>query len=166
LTARKPKKSKEVAKTGEIIPPGQKTHFTPFVKGHQINVKQNMPRGRFITAQLIRLMQEEIEDPEFDPKDKTKVKARAKAVYFFCRKLLTMALQGDPVCLKMVMDRIEGTAISTMIFKPTDDPENFSAVQTSALGLTREKLAGMPYEEQLALYNSTLNDSHGTSASA
>jgi hypothetical protein len=161
--ATKPKRSKATGKDVEIIPP-EKPRFTPFVPGHRINAKENLPKGRFITAQLIRMMHEEIDDPDFDPNDKTKVKMRAKAIYFFCRKLMTMALQGDVTCLKMVMDRIEGTPISTTIFKATDDPDNVTPEQSQALSVTREKLANMTYEQQLALYNSTLNDSSGAAA--
>lgn len=158
--AAKTKGSKAVAKRGEILPP-QREYKGPFVPGNRIAARENMPKGRFVTAQLVRMMHEEIDDPDFDPKDKTKVKMRARAVYFFCRKLMTLALQGDTTCLKMIMDRIEGTPISTTIFKPSDDPDAPTPEQSQALNITREKLAAMPYEEQLALYNATLNDSSG-----
>lgn len=125
-----------------------------------------MPRGRFITAQLVRLMHETIDDPEFDPKDKTKVRARARAVYFFCRKLMTLALQGDTTCLKMVMDRIEGTPISTTIFKPTDDPDNLSPAQAEALSVTQQRLVAMTPEARMALYNATLSEDSGVQGSA
>lgn len=146
----------------EVIPP-RRSGFQP---GHRVNAKENTPRGRFITAQLVRLMHETIDDPEYDPKDKTKVRARAKAVYFFCRKLMTLALQGDTTCLKLVMDRIEGTPISTTIFKPTDDPDNATPEQAAALELTRRKLASMTLEQRLALYNSTLSSDSGVQGSA
>jgi hypothetical protein len=108
-----------------------------------------MPMGRFITAQLIRLMQEEIPDPN----DKAKIKARAKRVYFFCLTLVNAAIAGDTAALKMVMDRIEGTPISTMNLKVTDDPDNITPEEMGALAETREKLKTMTRDEKLELYN-------------
>lgn len=126
----------------------------------------NMPRGRFITAQLIRLMYEEIDDPNFDPKNKKDVRLKAKRVYFFCLTLVNAALAGDMQALKMVMDRIEGSAVSTTIFKATDDPENLNEDQKASLGITRAKLANMTPEERISLYNATLTDQSGVEGTA
>lgn len=142
-----------------------------FQPGNSAGVKKTngTPKGRFITAQLIRLMYEEIDDPDFDPKNpknKQKVRLRAKRVYFFCLKLVNLALSGDIQALKMVMDRIEGSPISTTIFKPTDDPDALTPDQNASLGITRAKLADMTSEQRIALYNSTLTDQSGVEGSA
>lgn len=128
-----------------------------FKAGNTAGAKRvgTMPMGRFITAQLIRLMQEEIPDPN----DKSKVKARAKRVYFFCLTLVNSAIAGDSACLKMVMDRIEGTPISTMNLKMSDDPDNLTPEEVGALAATREKLKTMTREEKLALYNQLTSSS-------
>lgn len=114
-----------------------------------------MPRGRWITRQLISQLNEEMDDPDFDPKDKRAVAKRAKTIYFFCRKLIQCALQGDTTAIKMVMDRIEGTPISTVQFKDVPDgaetPEQLEAIEA-----TREKIKDMSLDELDRLYRETV----------
>ena len=126
-----------------------------FQPGHKVNARENMPRGRFITRQLIAQLQEEIDDPDFDPKDKAAVRKRAKVVYFFCKKLIKMALAGDSTCIKMVMDRVEGTAISTVMFKDIPDGAE-TPDQMEQIRATREKLATMTEDELDQLYAETV----------
>lgn len=106
-----------------------------------------------------------MDDPEWDPKDKTKVRQRAKVIYFFCRKLIKLALEGDTTALKMVMDRIEGTPTATVQFREIPEGEE-TPEQLAALNLSREKLAAMPESDAIALYRQTLTETGRTVGSA
>lgn len=124
-----------------------------------------MPKGRFITQQLIRQLHEEMDDPDFDKKDKKAIATRAKVVYFLCRKLIQLALEGDTSAIKMVMDRVEGTSISTVQFREIPEGDE-TPDMLAAVAITREKLKSMPESERLELYRQTLTETGRTLGSA
>lgn len=136
-----------------------------FQPGHKINVKENTARGRFITRQLIALLNEEMDDPDFDKKDKERVRQRAKVVYFLCKKLIKMALAGDSTAIKLVMDRVEGTAINTTMYREIPDGAETPS-QLQAMQLTRERIAAMTPDERIGLYRSALTEAGRTVGSA
>ena len=143
----------------------EKTRPGTFQPGHQVNAKSNKPKGRFITQQLIRMLHEDIKD--FDPKLATPedVRNRTKVIYKFCKKLISLALEGDTTAIKLVMDRIEGTAIATMQFRDIPEGEE-TPEQLAAMQLTRDKIASMTPDERIGLYRASLTEAGRTLGSA
>lgn len=139
--------------TVEVIPPRRRAG-APIGNFNRI---KNQPR--FITQALVMRLLEEVTDPRSKTRSPT---AKKKMVDWLVDVVIEKALEGDSTYMKMIFDRIEGTPHATMLFKPIDE----NAVQSDdmVVTVTREKLASMTYEEQLALYNSTLNDSSGAAA--
>ncbi len=132
-----------------------------FKPGHKINTKANAPRGRFITQRLINTLHAEMRhwDPKHPDKKKTQV------IVYFVDKLIQLALDGDTTAIKLVMDRIEGTAMQTVQFREIPEGEE-TPEMFAAMDVTRQKLAEMTEAERIALYRQTLTETGRTSGSA
>lgn len=125
------------------------------------NLNRLKGQPRFITEALIRHLLEVVKDPR-SCATKEEQKISRRRIDFMVDTLVKLAMDGDTVCLRLVMDRVEGSAHQTMIFKPMEEQPDDSA----RLAITHEKLAAMTDEQRTALYRSTLAETGRTSGSA
>jgi hypothetical protein len=117
---------------------------------------------RFITDALMRHLLVEVKDPRACATP-AEAKIMRRRVDFMVDTLVRLAMDGDTTCLRLVMDRIEGSAHQTMIFKPMEEQTEDDSAR---LAITHEKLAAMNDEQRTALYRSTLAETGRTSGSA
>jgi hypothetical protein len=126
-----------------------------FAPGNQVNSHRNHRNNRFITQHLINMLNEEISNPSMTideaKKNPKKAQERAKRVHFLCDKMISMAIAGDTTCMKMIMDRVEGTPLQTVHFKDdsmasVDLPHEY----------TKEELAKLPASELSKLYSQSI----------
>lgn len=103
---------------------------------------------RFITQHLISLLNETVQMP--GAKTDADKKKFAVRVHWLCEKMITMAMDGDATCMRMIMDRVEGTPVQTVNFRDTrDDAEVPSAY-------TREHLSALKPDELSKVYAQSL----------
>jgi hypothetical protein len=111
------------------------------------------PRGatrnsRFITQHLISYLREVVASPEAKTPEQKKI--FAERTHWLVVKMVKMALEGDTTCLRMVMERIEGTPTQTINYRDTKDDavvrENY----------TEEELRRLPPDEFSKLYATSL----------
>lgn len=122
--------------------------------------------NRFITQALVSHLMEQIDDPETATKKGVKaLRVRAARVHFLVRKLCELAMEGDTTALKMIMDRVEGTAIQTVEFQGLEDSEK-SAMEERRLAKVHEKVKEKSFDELAALYQETLSAGSPTRGSA
>jgi hypothetical protein len=126
---------------------------------------QNFLKGqpRFITEALIRHLLAVVKDPRAAATP-AEAKIERRRIDFMVDTLVRLAMDGDTTCLRLVMDRVEGSAHQTMIFKPIDEQPD--EAEAGRLLLTRDKLAAMTDEERTALYRSSITEAGRTLGSA
>ena len=133
------------------------------VGGQPGNFNRLKGQPRFITEALIRHLLEVVKDPRACA-DKTKARIERRRIDFMVDTLVRLAMDGDTTCLRLVMDRVEGSAHQTMIFKPMD--ERPDEAEAGRLQITHEKLVEMSDEQRISLYRTTLAEAGRTLGSA
>lgn len=148
------------------------------VRDRQVNARTVAVRAkpRFITIQLVKHLMEEVMDPREDEfRGRTAAKAARlmrKRVDFLVDTLCTLAMNGDTTAIKMIMDRVEGSATQTVAFKMADLEEQTQTPQDlDRIRATHAKLSLMTTDELQSLYHATISSaslsaSSGTSGSA
>jgi hypothetical protein len=75
--------------------------------------------------------------------------------------LTRLALDGDTAALRMIMDRVEGSALQTMQFRPMTEQE-----ETAKLAAVHEKIKGKSFDELAGLYREAISAGTPTLGSA
>lgn len=126
------------------------------------NLNRVKGNTRFITQALVMKLMEQVTDPR-DGATPAEKKMKLRRLDFLVDTMTKMALNGDVAMIKYVIDRIEGTPMQTMQFKPDVTKEEADAANESkVLEVTFERLKEMPTQDVRALYRSKILETHGT----
>lgn len=119
-----------------------------------MNRVKNQPR--FFTAALITRLMLEVKDKRGVVNKGDEGKFR-RTVDILVNVLVEQALNGEMQALKMIADRIEGSAIATVQYVPLDEKQ-----EADHLAKIHEQVKGKTFDELATLYRETLSEASPT----
>lgn len=126
------------------------------------NLNRVKGNTRFITQALVMKLMQEVNDPREGATPQEK-KIRLRRLDFLVDTMTRMALNGDTTMIKYIIDRIEGTPLQTMAFKP-DAPPTDPAEEGKVIDVTFARLREMPVQEIRSMYRQKILETHGPDA--
>ena len=142
------------------------------------NMNRIANNPRFITQALVNKLMEEVSEPRSDEalqrmNGGAKVvvttaqrKAHRRKLDFLVDTMVTLAMNGDQTMIKYVIDRIEGTPIQSMMFKPMSPEEQdaYGKDEQKSLEVSFKRLKEMKPADVTALYREAILKTQGANA--